>query len=107
MVQSAAAADITILTDTTHTEKLETLTASNGPGNITLQLNSTVRVATTGAVVTLNSNNFVNQSGLVENTATSGGIGVHILGNISGNYTLVGTQGAFINVTGNGTGDYG
>jgi len=107
MVQSAAAADITILTGTTHTSPLETLTASNGPGNITIEAGATVSVAASGAAVTLNSNNDVVQAGNVTNTAASNAIGVHVFGNISGNYTLSPLPSALIDITGNGTGNYG
>ncbi len=108
MAESALADDLTVGNSTAITTPLATATASNNsPGNITTQLGSVVRIDTPGAAITLNSNNSVDLSGLIENTAVSGGIGVHVLGGFAGNLTAQGGTGAIINVTGSGTGNYG
>ncbi len=108
LAKSALADDLIVGNETVLTTPLATATASNGtPGNITTVLGSTVRLDQPGAVVTLNSNNFVDLSGLIETGATSGAVGVHIVGGFAGNFTAQGGAGSIINVTGTGAGDYG
>jgi uncharacterized protein YhjY with autotransporter beta-barrel domain len=108
MAESALADDLSVGNSTAITTPLETAKASNGtPGNITTLLGSVVRIDSPGATLTLNSNNKIDLSGLIENTAASGGIGVHIVGGFAGNFTAQGGTGAIINVTGSGTGSYG
>lgn len=109
MAESALADDLTIGNSTAVTTPQATATAANGtPGDITTQLGSVIRIDTPGAALTLNSNNDLDLSGLIENTTTqNGGIGVHILGGFAGNFTAQGSAGSIINVTGSGTGNYG
>ncbi|MGH6814446.1 MAG: hypothetical protein ACREC6_01945, partial [Hyphomicrobiaceae bacterium] len=108
LAQSAVADDLTVANGTVITTPVETAKASNNsPGNITIDLGATVRVSEPGAAVTLNSNNNITDSGLIEALAPSGGIGVRVLGGFAGNFTAQGTAGAIINVTGAGTGNYG
>jgi uncharacterized protein YhjY with autotransporter beta-barrel domain len=108
MSEQALADDLKVGNGTTLTTPVATATASNGtPGNITTEVGSIVKLADPGAVATLNSNNNIDHSGLFETGATSGGIGVHVLGGFAGNFTAQGGAGAIINVTGSGTGNYG
>jgi uncharacterized protein YhjY with autotransporter beta-barrel domain len=107
MVPSAKADDLKVGNGTTITTPVETAKASNGtPGNVTTELGSIVKIADPGAVVTINSSNSVDHSGLIETGAISDAIGVHILGGFAGNFTAQGGAGAIINVTGSGTGNY-
>ncbi len=66
-----------------------TAKAANGtPGNITIQQGGSVDVAVQGAAVTLNSNNSVDNFGVIQNTYTQGGaLGVHIVGGNTGTFT--------------------
>ena len=100
--------NLTVANGTVLTTPQATATAANSTaGNITTAAGSTIRIDTPGAAVTLNSNNSVELGGLVENLAPSGGIGVHILGGYTGNFTALGSVSSVINVTGTGTGNYG
>ena len=108
MGESALADDLTVGNETVLTTPLATATASNGsPGNITTVLGSTVRLDQPGAVVTLNSNNFIDLAGLIETGTTSETVGVHIVNGFTNNFTAQGGAGSIINVTGTGAGDYG
>src|SRR5882757_5994003 len=82
----ALADDLTI--SAAPTGPVATATASNNsPGNITLITGSVLSIASTGAAVTLNSNNLVDNQGSIQNTfAGDGGVGVHILGGFTGSY---------------------
>src|SRR5262245_18686035 len=87
LAQSAMADDLLVGNGTVLTTPIETAKASNNsPGNITIEQGSTVRISDPGAAVTLNSNNSINHSGLIEALAPSGGIGVHVLGGFAGNF---------------------
>ena len=71
------------------TAPVATVSAANGtPGNITIQQGGSVDVAVQGAAVTLNSNNAVDNLGVIQNTYAQGGaIGIHILGGNTGTFT--------------------
>ncbi len=71
------------------TAPVATANAANGtPGNITIQQGGSVDVAVQGAAVTLNSNNAVDNLGVIQNTYAQGGaIGIHILGGNTGTFT--------------------
>ncbi len=75
---------------------VSTATAANKtPGDITIQQGGSVDVSVKGAAVTLNSNNNITNSGVIQNAfAGDGAIGVHILG---------GNTGTFINSAGTTT----
>lgn len=66
-----------------------TATASNNsPGDITIETGGSVNVAVQGAAVTLNSNNAIDNIGVIQNTFTgNGAIGVHIIGGNTGTFT--------------------
>lgn len=68
----AALADITINTATTD----QVLTSASG--NVTIESSGSIAVRSDGAALVLNSNNFVNSSGVLSNLNTSGAIGVLI-----------------------------
>jgi hypothetical protein len=62
--------------------------ANNSPGDITIETGGSVNAAVQGAAVTLNSNNAVDNSGVIQNTfGGNGAIGVHILGGNTGTFT--------------------
>ena len=108
MAESALADDLTVANGTVLTTPQATATAANGTaGDITTAVGSTIRIDTSGAALTLNSNNDISFGGLTESLANSDSIGVHILGGFAGNFTAQGSSGAIINVTGSGTGNYG
>jgi hypothetical protein len=71
------------------TAPVATANAANGTtGNITIQQGGSVAVAVQGAAVTLNSNNAVDNLGVIQNTYAQGGaIGIHILGGNTGTFT--------------------
>jgi hypothetical protein len=107
LLTTAAMADDREITSATQvTDPVFTATAGSGtPGNLTIDQGGTINIATSGAAVTLNSNNTISNSGTIQTTALSTAIGVHILGGFTGSYDEAAA--AFINVTGGGTGNYG
>jgi hypothetical protein len=85
-VAQAHAADLTISTATT-----TAISTGNVSGNITITPAGSVAVTTAGAAVTLNSSNFVLNSGNITNSSGTGAIGVNIVGGYAGNFTNSGT----------------
>jgi uncharacterized protein YhjY with autotransporter beta-barrel domain len=87
-VSAPALADDLSITSSIKTP-VATASAANGtPGNITIQQGGSVDIAAQGAAVTLNSNNSVDNLGVIQNTYAQGGaIGVHILGGNTGTFT--------------------
>src|SRR5436190_5421652 len=67
-----ARADVTISTATT------TSLATTASGNITVESAGSVAVKNTGAALTLDSNNFINNAGVVSNSDNTGSIGIQI-----------------------------
>jgi uncharacterized protein YhjY with autotransporter beta-barrel domain len=62
--------------------------ANNSPGDITIETGGSVTVAVQGAAATLNSNNTIDNVGVIQNTFTgNGAIGVHIIGGNTGTFT--------------------
>ena len=85
-----------------------TSSASNGTaGNITIDVNSGVQVVAPGGAVTLDSNNTIDNLGIIQNANTGGALGVHILGGFTGSFTNEGAEASLINVSGGGTGNAG
>ena len=68
----AARGDVTINTATTD----QVLTSASG--NVTIESTGSIALRSNGAALVLNSNNFVNNSGLISNINTAGAIGVLI-----------------------------
>ena len=98
IVTHALADDLSISTSTT--TAVSTATAANGtPGNITISSSGSVGIAATGAAVTLNSNNFVLNSGTISNPFATGATGVQISGGNTGSFTNKGA----INIIGAGS----
>lgn len=62
--------------------------ANNSPGDISIETGASVNVAVQGAAVTLNSNNTIDNIGVIQNTFSgNGAIGVHIIGGTTGTFT--------------------
>jgi hypothetical protein len=68
----AALADVTINSATT------TGLATTASGNITIENTGSIALKNNGAVLSLDSNNFINNSGLISNLNNSGSIGIQI-----------------------------
>jgi len=68
----AALADVTIKDATT------TGLATTASGNITIESTGSIALKNNGAVLSLDSNNFINNSGLISNLNNSGSIGIQI-----------------------------
>ena len=62
--------------------------ANNSPGDITIVTGGSINVAVQGAAATLNSNNTIDNAGVIQNTYSgNGAVGVHILGGNTGAFT--------------------
>lgn len=82
--------------------------ANSSAGNITIQTNGGVSINAAGAAVTLNSNNTIDNQGIIQNSFTGGGaIGVHVLGGNTGSLITEVFNTSIINVAGGGAGNYG
>jgi uncharacterized protein with beta-barrel porin domain len=96
------------LADTTISSNTTTPLKTSTSGNITINQNVSVTVATTGAVVTIDSSNSVNNGGIIQNTQTGGGaIAVEILPGNTGNYLNNGSLSGVINVPNGGLNNIG
>jgi len=95
LVRPAMADDVTISSRTT--TPIATSSASNSSaGNITITPGGSVEVSTSGAAVTLDSNNTIVNKGIISNTMGSTSSGVHIVAGQTGSFLSTGT----INVPG-------
>lgn len=104
----ALADDLTISSEVK--SPVATATAANkSPGDITIEAGGSVNVAVQGAAATLNSNNTIDNAGVIQNTyGGNGAIGVHILGGNTGTFTSeAGTTTEISAGGGNGTRNYG
>jgi hypothetical protein len=103
----ALADDLTI--SSVVTSSVATSHAANGtPGNISIAIGGGVSVVTAGAAVTLDSNNTVDNIGVIQNAfATGGAVGVHIVGGNTGTFTNEGGSTSIINVGGGGDANTG
>src|SRR5205823_8898656 len=66
-----------------------------------------VDVSVQGPAVTLNSNNTVENNGVIQNTFAGGAIGVHIVGGNAGTFVSGAGAGTTISAGGGGTGNFG
>ncbi len=64
--------------DSTISSSTSTALTTASSGNITIEANGSVAVSASSAAVTLNSNNFISNSGRIANTGTGGSYGVVI-----------------------------
>src|SRR5262249_39178714 len=103
----ALADDLTI--SSVLTAPVATATASNGtPGNITIDTAGGVSINAAGAAVVLNSNNTIDNQGIIQNSFTGGGaIGIHVLGGNTGSLVTEVFNTSIINVAGGGAGNFG
>ncbi len=102
----AFADDLTI--DSILSSPISTSTASNSsPGNITVSTTGGISVVKAGAALTIDSNNTVENQGVIQNAFAGGAIGVHILGGNTGSFSNDVLTSTIINVSGGGTANYG
>ena len=109
----ALADDATITSQ--YTLPFLTSSAFNGsPGNLTINQGARLYIDTSGAAVTINSNNTVLNSGVIQNAASSNAVGVHLVAGNNGSLTLNGATNAILCLStdcrvfsGNGTGNTG
>ncbi len=86
-VSVPALADDLTISSAVKTPVATATAANNSPGDITIGTGGSVSVAVQGAAATLNSNNRIDNAGVIQNTfAGNGAIGVHILGGNTGTF---------------------
>ncbi|WP_454718171.1 autotransporter outer membrane beta-barrel domain-containing protein [Caulobacter segnis] len=87
----AAMAETSVSTARTTSIATSTATSAGAADDIAITADGSIKPTTTGAIVTIDSNNSVTNKGTLSTTGVSDGVGVLIIGGKTGNLTNTGT----------------